>query len=98
MFLERKQDMKKDNKYKACKWCYKSYKESDKDDHRICNNKYKKTLRSRKQNLELVNSRVNKFSSPIHNQNRYLSEAKNLEILVAYYEMGWLKRDPRIEY
>jgi hypothetical protein len=55
-------------------------------------------LRSRRQNLELVNIRVDKFISPMHNQNKYLSEAKNMEILLAYYEIGWLKKDPRIEY
>jgi len=48
--------------------------------------------------LDLVNSRVDKFSSPRHNQNKYLSEAKNLEILIAYYEMGWLKKDPRSQF
>ena len=90
--------MKIENKYKTCKWCYKSYNITNKDDHKICKSKLKSTLRSRRQNIELVNSRVDKFSSPMHNQNKYLSEAKNMEILLAYYEMGWLKKDPRIEY
>lgn len=78
-----------------CKWCYK-YKSLD--DHKACKSKLKNTLRSRRQNLDLVNSRVDKFSSPRHNQNKYLTEAQNMEILVAYYEMGWLKKDPRVEY
>ena len=90
--------MKTENKYKTCKWCYKSYNVTKKDDHKICESKYKKALRSRRQNLELVDSRVDKFSSPMHNQNKYLSEGKNMEILLAYYEIGWLKKDPRIEY
>ena len=90
--------MKTENKYKTCKWCYKSYKVTNKDEHKICESKSKKALRSRRQNLELVNSRVDKFSSPMHNQNKYLSEAKNMEILLAYYEMGLLKVDPRIQY
>ena len=90
--------MKTENKYKTCKWCYKSYKDMNKDEHKICESKSKKALRSRRQNLELVISRVDKFSSPMHNQNKYLSEAKNMEILLAYYEMGWLKHDPRIQY
>ena len=90
--------MKTENKYKTCKWCYKSYNVTNKDDHKICESKYKKALRSRRQNIDLVNSRVDKFSSPMHNQNKYLSEAKNMEILLAYYEIGWLKKDPRIEY
>ena len=98
MFLEWKQVMKKDMKNKICKWCYKSYIVANKKDHKICESKYKKALRSRRQNLDLVNSRVDKFSSPMHNQNKFLSEAKNMEILLAYYEMGWLKKDPRIEY
>ena len=88
--------MKTEIKYKTCKWCYKSYNVTNKDDHKICESKYKNALRSRRQNLELVNSRVDKFSSPMHNQNKYLSEAKNLEILLAYYEMGLLKKDPRV--
>ena len=87
-----------DNKYKTCKWCYKSYKVTNKSEHKICESKSKKALRSRRQNLELVNSRVDKFSSPKNNQNKYLSEAKNLEILIAYYEMGWLKKDPRSQF
>ena len=82
-------------KMKICKWCYKY---SDIDDHKVCKSKLKKTLRSRKQNLDLVNSRVDKFSSPRHNQNKYLSEAKNMEILLAYYEIGWLKKDPRLKF
>jgi hypothetical protein len=82
-------------KIKICKWCYKY---SDINDHKICKSKLKSTLRNRRQNLDLVNTRVDKFSSPIHNQNKYLSGAQNLEILVAYYEIGWLKKDPRIEY
>ena len=93
MFLERKQGVKIKEKIKICKWCYKY---SDIDDHKICKSKLKSTLRSRRQNLELVNSRVDKFSSPMHNQNKYLSEAKNMEILLAYYEIGLLKKDPRI--
>ena len=76
-----------------CKWCYK-YKSLD--DHKMCKSKLKKTLRSRRQNIDLVNSRVDKFSSPMHNQNKNLSEAKNMEILLAYYEIGLLKKDPRI--
>ena len=80
---------------KICKWCYKYL---DIDDHEICKSKLKSTLRSRRQNLDLVNTRVDKFSSPRHNQNTYLSEDKNMEILLAYYEMGWLKKDPRIQY
>lgn len=96
MFLERKQNMERVNKYKTCKWCYKTYTVTKKDDHKICESKSKKALRSRRQNLDLVNSRVDKFSSPMHNQNKYLSEAKNMEILLAYYEMGFLKKDPRI--
>lgn len=98
MFLERKQDMKKGNTYKTCKWCYKSYTVTKKDEHKICESKSKKMLRSRRQNLDLVNTRVDKFSSPRHNQNKYLSEAKNMEILLAYYEIGWLKKDPRSQF
>lgn len=90
--------MKIENKYKTCKWCYKPYKVTNKDEHKICESKSKKALRSRRQNLELVESRVDKFSSPMHNQNRYLSEDKNMEILLAYYEIGWLKKDPRVQY
>ena len=90
--------MKTKNEYKTCKWCYKSYNVTKKDDHKVCESKYKKALRSRRQNLELVNSRVDKFSSPMHNQNKYLSEAKNMKILIAYYEMGWLKKDPRSQF
>jgi hypothetical protein len=90
--------MKTENKYITCKWCYKSYKLTNKDKHKICESKSRKALRSRRQNLELIESRVDKFSSPMHNQNKYLSEAKNMEILLAYYEIGWLKKDPRIEY
>ena len=78
-----------------CKWCYK-YKRLD--DHKICKSKLKNTLRGRRQNLDLVNSRVDKFSSPLLNQNKCLSEDQNMEILVAYYEMGWLKNDPRVQY
>lgn len=78
-----------------CKWCYK-YKSLD--DHKICESKSKKALRSRRQNLDLLNTRVDRFSSPIHNQNEYLSGAKNMEILIAYYEMGWLKKDPRSQF
>jgi hypothetical protein len=89
--------MKTENKYITCKWCYKSYKVTNKDKHKICESKSKKALRRRRQNLEVVNSRVDKFSSPMHNQNKYLSGAKNMEILVAYYEMGLLKEDPRIQ-
>ena len=88
--------MKTENRYKTCKWCYKSYNITKKDEHKICESKYKKALRSRRQNLELVNSRVDKFSSPMHNKNKYLSEAKNMEILLAYYVMGLLKKDPRL--
>jgi 3-dehydroquinate dehydratase len=88
--------MKTENKYITCNWCYKSYKVTNKDEHKICESKSKKALRSRRQNLDLINTRVDKFSSPMHNQNKYLSEAKNMEILLAYYEMGWLKKDPRI--
>jgi len=76
-----------------CKWCYK-YKSTD--NHKKCKSKLKQTLRSRKQNLDLVNSRVDKFSSPRHNQNKYLTEAQNMEILMIYYEKQWLKKDPRI--
>ena len=90
--------MKTEIKYITCKWCYKSYKVTNKDKHKICESKSKKALRSRRQNLELVNSRVDKFSSPMHNQNKYLSEAKNMEILIAYYEIGWLKKDPRNQF
>jgi hypothetical protein len=93
MFLEWKLGIMKET-IEICKWCYK-YKSLD--DHKMCKSKLKKTLRSRRQNLDLVNSRVDKFNSPRHNQNKYLSEAKNLEILIAYYEMGWLKKDPRVE-
>ena len=75
-----------------CKWCYK-YKSLD--DHKTCKSKSKKVLRSRRQNLDLVNSRVDKFSSPRHNQNKCLTEAQNKEILIAYYENRWLKKDPR---
>jgi len=78
-----------------CKWCYK-YKSLD--DHKTCKSKLKKSLRSRRQNLDLVNSRVDKFSSPRHNQNKYLTEAQNMEILIAYYENRWLKKDPRMNY
>ena len=77
-----------------CKWCY-EYKSLD--NHKVCKSKFKKTLRSRRQNLNLVNSRVDKFSSPRNNQNKYLTETQNMEILIAYYEMGWLKVDPRIQ-
>lgn len=84
--------MKKEN-IEICKWCYKFIYL---DGHKECKSKLKKTLRSRRQNLDLVNSRVDKFSSPRHNQNKYLSDAQNMEILVAYYELGWLKKDPRI--
>ena len=76
-----------------CKWCYKFI---GMNNHKVCKSKLKKTLRSRRQNLDLVNTRVDKFSSPRHNQNKYLTDAQNMEILVAYYEMGWLKKDPRI--
>jgi len=34
----------------------------------------------------------------MHNQNKYLTEAQNQEILIAYYEIGWLKKDPRTSY
>ena len=78
---------------KICKWCYKCI---SLDNHKECKSKMKKTLRSRRQNLDLINTRVDKFSSPMHNQNKYLTDAQNLEILVAYYEIGWLKKDPRI--
>jgi hypothetical protein len=98
MFLERKQDMKKDNKYKTCKWCYKLYQATKTDDHKICKSKSKKALNSRRQNLDLINTRVDKFSSLMHNQNKYLSKAKNMEILLAYYEIGWLKKDPRGQF
>ena len=90
--------MKTENKYKTCNWCYKSYKVTNKDEHKKCESKSKKALRSRRQNIDLVNSRVDKFSSPMHNQNKNLSEAKNMEILLAYYEMGWLKKDPRSQF
>ena len=98
MFLERKQGIKIDNKYKTCKWCYKSYIVTKKDEHKICESKSKKMLRSRRQNLDLVNTRVDKFSSPRHNQNKYLTEAQNMEILIAYYEIKWLKKDPRNQF
>ena len=94
MFLEWKLGIMKET-IEICKWCYK-YKVLD--DHKICKSKLNKTLKNRRQNLDLVNSRVDKFSSPRHNQNKYLSEAKNLEILMAYYEMGWLKLDPRSQF
>ena len=94
MFLEWKLGIMKET-IETCKWCYK-YKSLD--DHKICKSKLKKALRSRRQNLDLVNTRVDKFSSPKNNQNKYLSEAKNLEILIAYYEMGWLKKDPRSQF
>ena len=94
MFLEWKLGFMKKT-IEICKWCYK-YKSLD--DHNLCKSKLKKTLRSRRQNLSLVNSRVDKFSSPRHNQNKYLTEAQNMAILLAYYEKGWLKRDPRIDY
>jgi len=97
MFLERKQDMKIKNKNKTCKWCYKLYKTANTDEHKICESKSKKALRNRRQNLDLINTRVDKFSSPRHNQNQYLSDAKNMEILLAYYEFGWLKKDPRVQ-
>ena len=42
MFLERKQGIKIDNKYKTCKWCYKSYTVTKKDEHKICESKSKK--------------------------------------------------------
>ena len=84
--------MNKEN-MEICKWCYKFI---GVDDHKECKSKLKKTLRSRRQNLDLINTRVDKFSSPRHNQNKYLTEAQNMEILVAYYELGWLKKDPRI--
>ena len=90
--------MKTEIKYITCKWCYKSYKVTNKDEHKTCESKSKKALRSRKQNLELINSRVDKFSSPRHNQNKYLTEAQNMEILIAYYEIGWLKKDPRSQF
>jgi len=90
--------MKTENKYKTCKWCYKSFKVTNKDEHKICESKTKKALRSRRQILDLINSKVDKFSSPMHNQNKYLSDAKNMEILTAYYEMGLLKKDPRIQF
>jgi hypothetical protein len=85
------------DKYKNCKWCYKPYKVTNNGEHKICESKSKKALRSRRQNLDLVNSRVDKFSSPMHNQNKYLSGAQNMEILIAYYEIGWLKKDPRVK-
>ena len=91
MFLEWKLGIMKDT-IEICKWCYKY---TSLDDHKICKSKLKKTLRSRRQNLDLVNSRVDKFSSPMHNQNKLLSEAQNMEILMIYFEMGWLKKDPR---
>ena len=55
-------------------------------------------MRARKQNLELVNTRVDKFSSPKFNKNPYLSEEKNMEILMAYYQLGHIKKDPRTNY
>ena len=83
--------MNKEN-IEICKWCYKFI---GVDDHKECKSKLKKTLRSRRQNLDLITTRVDKFSSPRHNQNKYLTDAQNMEILVAYYELGWLKKDPR---
>ena len=80
---------------KICKWCYKY---QSLDDHKTCESKLKKTLRSRRQNINLVDSRVDKFSSPKHNQNKHLTGTQNMEILIAYYEMGWLKKDPRIQF
>jgi len=77
-----------------CKWCY-NYKSLD--NHKSCKSKLKQTLRRRRQNLDLVNSRVDKFDSPKHNQNKYLTEAQNMEILIAYYKNGLLKVDPRIQ-
>jgi len=76
-----------------CKWCYK-YKSDD--NHKKCKLKLKKILSNRKKNLYLIDNRVNKFSSPRHNQNKYLTEAQNMEILMVYYEKGWLKKDPKI--
>ncbi len=97
MFLERKQGIKIKSKYKTCKWCYKQYESKDRFLHSKCLSKYNKELRRRKTNIDIVSSRVDKFNSPMHNQNKYLSEAKNMEILLAYYEIGWLKKDPRVQ-
>ena len=88
--------MKTENKYITCKWCYKFYKVTNKGEHKICESKSKKALRSITQNLELVESRVDKFSSPRHNQNKYLTEAQNQEILKANEENGWLMKNPRL--
>ncbi len=86
--------MKKEE-IKICKWCYEV---TSLDNHKLCKSKSKKVLRQRRQNLDLVQSRVDKSSSPMHNQNKYLTEERNIEILAAYYELGWLKKDPRIQY
>ena len=75
-----------------------SEKNSKLEKHRECKTKYRKTMRARKQNLELVNTRVDKFSSPKFNKNPYLSEEKNMEILMAYYQLGHIKKDPRTNY
>lgn len=90
--------MKTKNEYKTCKWCYKSYKVTNKDAHKICDSKSKKALRSRRQNIDLVNSRVDKFSSPIHNQNKYLSQHRNQEILQAYFDLGFIQKDPKLKF
>mgnify|MGYP003345767662 CR=1 FL=1 len=98
MFLERKLYIKKEIEIQTCRWCYESYENSKLEKHRECKTKYRKTMRARKQNLELVNTRVDKFSSPKFNKNPYLSEEKNMEILLAYYEEGYFKKDPRIQF
>jgi len=92
IFLERKHDIKKKNELKTCKWCYKIYLNSEKSEHTICNSKRKSSLRKRRQNLDLINRRVDKFSSPKHNQNKYLNQDRNNEILIAYKEFNRLNR------
>jgi len=91
MFLEWKLGIMKEL-IEICKWCYK-YKSDD--NHKKCKSKLKKILSDRKKNLYLVENRVDKFSSPRHNQNKCLTEAQNMEILMAYHEKKWLKKDPR---
>jgi len=55
-------------------------------------------LSDRKKNLYLIDNRVDKFSSPRHNQNKCLTDAQNMEILDAYYELKRLKKDPRSKF
>ena len=98
IFLERKQDIKNKTEIHTCRWCYESYENLKLEKHKECKSRYKKTMRARKQNLELVNTRVDKFSSPKFNKNPYLSEEKNMEILMAYYQLGHIKKDPRTNY